>query len=82
VWASIDEGQQQHLVTRLQSLVNAQRIQDEEVKEETKAGLLSHIDYLLGFNESIEHAANATQFLMVLRSLSDNAMSEMLNMTS
>ena len=43
---------------------------------------MSHIDYLLGFNESIEHAANATQFLMVLRSLSDNAMSEMLNMTS
>ena len=81
MWASIDEGQQQHLVTRLQRLANAQRIQDEDVKEATKAGLLSHIDYLLRFNEYIKHAANATQFLIVLRSLSDKAMSEMLNMT-
>lgn len=81
MWASIDQGQQQYLVHRLQSLVNTQTIEDEQAKERAKAELLSHVDYLLRFNESTEHASNVTEFLIVLRSLSDDAMKEMLAMT-
>ena len=82
MWASIDQGQQQSLRFRLQSLVDTQTIEDEQAKERAKAELLSHVDYLLRFfNESTEHASNVTEFLIVLRSLSDDAMKEMLAMT-
>ena len=81
VWAGIDPGQQQYLGFRLQSLVNTQTIEDKEAKESVKAELLSRMDYFLRYNESTEHASNVNNFLMVLRSLSDNGMKEMLVMT-
>ncbi|KAI2492246.1 hypothetical protein MHU86_22310 [Fragilaria crotonensis] len=84
VWASIDQGQQEYLVFVLQSLVFTQAIEVEQAKEVAKAQLLSSMDYLLRYDETTEHASNVTQvteFLIVLRSISDDAMKEMLAMT-
>lgn len=84
MWASIDQGQQQYLVIVLQSLVNTQNITDEKANERAKAHLLSNMDYLLCYNETTEHASNVTQvteFLTVLRGLSDDGTREMLTMT-